>query len=48
MQVNRCASVVIVDKPKRLKGLSQKACGQAGVFLFHSPQTLCHRRRGGA
>lgn len=41
-------NVVRTDKPKVLKGLSQKARGEAQEFLLLLSQMRSHRRTGGA
>jgi len=41
-------NVVRTNKPKGLKGLDQKVCGQVEAFPHRLPQMSCHRRTGGA
>ena len=46
--VNRCElliNAVSVDKPKALRGLSQKARGQVQELPYFLTQMLSHRRR---
>ncbi len=41
-------NVVRSNKPKGLKGLDQKVCGQVEAFPHCLPQMTRHRRTGGA
>jgi len=42
--VNRYRAVVMIDMPKGLTGMGQKARGQVGMPQAHPPQMVHHRR----
>jgi hypothetical protein len=41
-------NIVNSNKPKGLKGLDQKVCGEVEVVLYGLPQMSSHRWTGGA